>query len=115
MSDDIGLTYYVVMECGNCDKEIYYGVCVSFLEHNGLPVITFDTAAQTRFDCPHCDASNYTGELEVWVEGGEPQVDDDDDDDDHNYEEEADDDEDRVPDDPAGDRRAADDPGADRV
>jgi hypothetical protein len=97
------------MECYNCDEEIYYGVCVSFLTHNGLPVIGFDTAAQTRFDCPHCDASNYTGELEVFVEGGESQ------DVDYEIEEETDDDEDPTPDDGDGNRAPHHDPSTGSV
>lgn len=73
------LEYYLLLECRSCDAEIYYGVCASLLEHNGLPVVPADSGTQTRFDCNECGAANYTGDLDVLVEGG---VDPDDDDDD---------------------------------
>lgn len=76
------LGYYVLMECERCDAEIYYGVCVSLLEHNGLPVVMAGHASQTRFDCPKCGTANYVGDLDVHVEGGtEPDVDYDEDED----------------------------------
>jgi len=70
MNDDVALTYYVSMECHNCDEEIYYGLCVTFDTHRDQPVIAYDVAAQTVFDCPRCDARNYTGDLDVEVDGG---------------------------------------------
>lgn len=73
------LGYYVLLNCENCDEEIYDGVYVTLLEHMGLPVVAADHASQTRFNCPRCGASNYTGDLDVFVEGG-ADVDDDDDD-----------------------------------
>lgn len=83
--DKLG-AHYLLMECENCDEEIYYGVCVTTLEHNGLPAIPFDTAAQTNFECPKCGADNYTGDFEVFCEGGndqddEPEGEDDEDED----------------------------------
>jgi hypothetical protein len=82
------LAYYLLLECRHCDREIYYGVCVSLLEHNGLPVVGANQGTQTRFDCEHCGASNYTGELDVLVEGGRDLDDDDDEDDDFDEEDE---------------------------
>ncbi len=66
----VGLAYYLLLECEHCDADIHYGVCITLLEHNGLPVITADIGTQTCFDCDECGASNYTGDLDVLVEGG---------------------------------------------
>lgn len=76
------LAYYLLLQCEHCDAEIHYGVCVTMLEHRGLPVIPADNGAQTRFDCDECGASNYVGDLDVFVEGGREPVDEDQDDDD---------------------------------
>lgn len=62
--------YYLSIECRNCDNEIHYGVCVTTIEHNGLPVIAFDDGAQNSFKCDNCGATNYTGAFDVDVEGG---------------------------------------------
>lgn len=62
--------YYLVVDCGNCDEEIFYGPCGTTLEHRGLPVLPFDTAAQTNFVCDRCGADNYTGDFEIETEGG---------------------------------------------
>lgn len=71
--------YYLLMECRNCDEDIYYGLCVTTLEHQGRPVIPFDIAAQSSFSCGRCGAENYTGDFDVFCEGGnEPgELDDD--------------------------------------
>ena len=63
--------FYLVMACRDCDEDIYYGLCFSTLEHNGHPVIPFDMAAQTSFNCNNCGADNYTGDFDVFVEGGD--------------------------------------------
>lgn len=74
------LGYYLVLECRRCDAEMYYGVCVTLLGHNGLPVVPAGNAEQTRFDCTRCGARNYVGDLDVLVEGGNDHDSDDDDD-----------------------------------
>lgn len=67
-------TYYISMECPNCDAEIFYGPCATLIEHKGLPVISADHASQERFDCTECDASVYVGGLDTYSpddEGGD--------------------------------------------
>lgn len=86
--------FYLSMDCQNCDEEILHGLCVTTMEHrdrlgNPSPVIPYDMASQTRFDCPRCGARNYTGDFDdIHVEGGTDPSDLDDE------EEENDDDED---------------------
>lgn len=62
--------FHLSAYCRNCDEEIIYGPCVTTIEHSGLPVIPFDMAAQSNFQCDHCGADNYTGEFEIECEGG---------------------------------------------
>jgi len=62
--------YYLVAECQNCDEEIFYGPCGTTLEHDGLPVVPYDVATQTNFTCDRCGADNYTGDFEIFSEGG---------------------------------------------
>ena len=66
--------FYFSMDCGNCDEEILNGINGTTIEHNGLPVISFDMAAQSRFDCEHCGAENYTGDFDVLTEGGDEEA-----------------------------------------
>jgi hypothetical protein len=67
MSD--GHVYYLTLECENCDEEIVYGPCVTFIEHRGAAVIPVDSGAQARFDCEACGESTYTGDIEYFAEG----------------------------------------------
>lgn len=71
--------FYLSIDCDKCDEEILYGPCLTTLEHRGKPVIPFDIAAQSNFDCPRCGADNYTGDFEVFCEGGEEPDDEDED------------------------------------
>lgn len=64
-------SFYLSMDCRNCGEEILYGVCATTIENSGLPVIPFDMASQTQFDCGNCDAENFTGDFYVSVEGGD--------------------------------------------
>lgn len=73
--------FYIVAECGNCDEEMFYGPCATLLEHRGLPVVAYDIASQTTFSCDHCGADNYTGDVDMYCEGGAEQDDEDEDDD----------------------------------
>jgi hypothetical protein len=66
----MSFAYYLSADCGNCDEEIFYGVCVTLLEHNDLPVIPITTAEQTSFHCDRCGATNYTGDVDLFTEGG---------------------------------------------
>jgi hypothetical protein len=79
--NDSGLFYHL-LECENCDEEIYEGVACTTLEHKGLPAIPFDMASQTNFHCGRCGADNYTGDFDVMCEGGDEPDDDIDDEDD---------------------------------
>lgn len=66
--------FYLSMDCqnGDCEEEILEGLCVTTIEHNGLPVIPYDIAAQTNFNCRKCGASNYTGDFDdIHVEVGD--------------------------------------------
>ena len=65
--------FHLLAHCGNCDEEIIHGPCLTTIEHDGLPVIPYDMAAQERFECDHCGAVNYTGDFELLTEGGAPQ------------------------------------------
>lgn len=58
----------MLMDCQNCDEEIHVGPVLTTLEHDGLPVIPFDLAAQETFTCDNCNAANYTGDFDVMVE-----------------------------------------------
>lgn len=60
------MEFYISMDCEHCDEEIFYGVCVTTIEHNGRPVIPFDIAAQTTFTCNGCGKDSYTGDFEVF-------------------------------------------------
>jgi hypothetical protein len=78
----VAITFYLTLDCENCNKEIRWGPVMAFDEHQGLPAIPYDVAAQTRFDCEDCGAANYTGDFELYAEGGRDPEDDEDDGDD---------------------------------
>lgn len=61
-------TYYVALTCRRCDAEIFYGLCATLVTHRGHPVVW--PLEQEAVDCPRCEATNYVGELDVFVEGG---------------------------------------------
>jgi hypothetical protein len=63
--------FYLSMECENCEEEMFYGVCVTTEEHQGLPSIPYDMASQSKFVCKSCDAQHFTGDFDdIHVEGG---------------------------------------------
>lgn len=59
------LSFYVLIDCPDCDFEIPYGPCVTLLEHKGLPLIPADIGALVSISCDECGAEIHTGELEV--------------------------------------------------
>lgn len=61
------MDYYIVMECGKCNEPMRLRF-VTLLEHNGIPEVSFDAAAQTRFDCDNCGTSWYTGDFDYFSE-----------------------------------------------
>jgi hypothetical protein len=65
-------TYYVMIECANCDAECHYGPCGTTLGYRGLPVVV--NLKQERLDCENCGAINYVGEVDVFAEGGRPEI-----------------------------------------
>ena len=57
------MEYYLLLECPKCEEEIHYGVCLTLLTHNGLPVISADNTSQMVFDCDNCGTRIYTGDF----------------------------------------------------
>lgn len=79
--------FFFMLECDKCEEEIYFGPCLTTLTHrdrlgNELPVVPADMVSQTTFTCPRCGADNSTGDLDIYVEGGEEPDDEEEDDDD---------------------------------
>lgn len=58
------------MTCPSCDEEVYAGVNITFLEHQGLPVVPVSMFEQEKFMC-ECGARIYTGELDFINEAEE--------------------------------------------
>lgn len=56
-------TFYFQVECPKCEEDIYYRVA-SFLEHNGEMAVPYDMMAQSRVDCPHCEATIWFGDFD---------------------------------------------------
>ncbi|TKG67037.1 hypothetical protein [Prauserella endophytica] len=78
-----GLSFYLAIECQNCDETVHYGPNLSFHDdHRGLPVIYADMTSQVNFHCDHCGADNYTGDFhdQILCEGGDDQDEDEEDD-----------------------------------
>lgn len=59
------MDYLIAIPCANCDKELYYGVCRTYMEHEGLPVISLDVAESTSLECEECGHTTITGEFET--------------------------------------------------
>jgi hypothetical protein len=59
--------FYVALDCESCGNPIRQLV-ITLEEHHGVPVIDAQVASSTRFDCDHCDAVNWTGDLDVYAE-----------------------------------------------
>lgn len=70
--------YYVTFDCEVCDATVHYGPCATLLEHNGRPVVTVDVLSQERVDCDDCGARHYFGDVDVYVEGRDEEIEDDD-------------------------------------
>lgn len=62
------MRFYLLINCVECDEEIFDGPNLTLIEHDGSPVISFDIAAQTKFRCDACGAASYTGDFEVYGE-----------------------------------------------
>lgn len=62
------MKYYLIFTCAECDEDFYHGVYATLIEHNGLPAIPFDIAAQTSATCTECGAQNFTGDFELETE-----------------------------------------------
>ena len=60
--------YYLAIDCPSCGEEITYGLCVTTEEHNGYPLIPWDTATQQLFSCDACGKRCGTGECELLSE-----------------------------------------------
>lgn len=60
------MDFYQSVMCPNCDEEAYYGVCRTYLEHKGLPVVS--PVEQESFECQNCEKTIYIGELDVMGE-----------------------------------------------
>lgn len=58
-------TFLFSLDCRECDEEFTWGPVATAVEADGLPVIPYDMAAQTAFECTHCGARNYTGDFEL--------------------------------------------------
>lgn len=60
--------FYIFVECPNCDHEIRK-LMATTIDHDGIPVIPFDMAAQTDFDCSSCGSEWVTGDFELFKMG----------------------------------------------
>lgn len=69
-----GTAFYFSMDCENpeCGEEILEGLNLTLEEHNGFPVIPFDMAAQTDFECKACGWVHYTPSMDS-VDAGPPE------------------------------------------
>jgi hypothetical protein len=65
------MDYYVMINCANCDEEIYAGVNRTYLTHNELPVVSAAEGEQQSFECDSCGHTTVCGELDTYDEGGE--------------------------------------------
>jgi RNase P subunit RPR2 len=59
------MDFYLSFMCENCDEEIFYGVNRTYLEHQGLPVVSATIVEQISVDCDNCGHTTVTGELDV--------------------------------------------------
>lgn len=59
------MKFYVQLECPECDETVYWGLCLTLIEHNGYPVVAYDTAAQEQFFCDNCSTTFYSGDFEL--------------------------------------------------
>lgn len=65
------IAFYLVATCGNCQGDVYYGLCVSTLTYRGRPAVSLDMVEQMTLHCQACGATNYTGDLDIYTEGGD--------------------------------------------
>lgn len=69
--------FYLSMECKTCETDMYYGLVITTEEHQGMPVVPFDMAAQARFECGNCGGATEVGDYSDTVhEPGEIREDD---------------------------------------
>lgn len=61
-------TFYLVVECPQCDAHTYQGVCMTTMTHNGLPAIPVDMGTENSYDCSECGALICVNAVEVWAE-----------------------------------------------
>lgn len=62
------MDYYVMIQCENCDEEIYQGINRTYLEHEGLPVVSAAEGEQQSFYCDNCEHTTVCGELDRFDE-----------------------------------------------
>lgn len=62
------ITFYLSVNCTECDEEIMWGPVATTITHNGLPVIPYDMAAQTAFECDQCGSRSFTGDFDLLTE-----------------------------------------------
>ena len=55
------------MECPECDETIRHGL-QTFVEHNGIPEVSWDIASCESWHCDNCDKEFYTGDFEALSE-----------------------------------------------
>lgn len=55
--------FYLSLTCETCGEDMYEGLVVTTLEHDGYPVIDLDlTASQIMFRCDNCGGVTWTGD-----------------------------------------------------
>jgi len=64
----MAMGFYLSADCPDCGEEMFYGLCITTLEHDGRPVIQYDIAAQTTFTCEECGTNSYTGDFDLLTE-----------------------------------------------
>lgn len=62
------LSFYFLIDCPKCDEDIYYGPCITLLEHNQRMVIPVDMVEQSRVDCEACGTTVFLGDLDYFYE-----------------------------------------------
>jgi hypothetical protein len=60
------MDFYQSIMCPNCDEEAYYGICRTYSEYEGLPVVS--PIEQESFEWQSCHKKIYIGELDVLSE-----------------------------------------------
>ena len=63
--------FFLLLDCENCDAEIFYGPCLTLIRHDGAPVVSVSMVEQMSVTCGECGATHYTGELDIMTEDGD--------------------------------------------